>query len=332
MADKDDTDLTPEEQAALDSARDEPEVLDENDELEAVNAEAEQAAKAGAEKKSKAKASKPEDGDGEDEGAEKAKAKPDDGTVPIQALDRERHKRTQAETELAEIRQKLAAIEAAQRAAQQAAEFAQDARNRGIEAPKERPDPVTDPDGFFLWLEAQQAKAREPYEQLQRAVQQQQQRNQMLMQLKDFAASDEDNFRQQHPDKNYDEALEYARDIKAKELRLMGRSDHEIQQFMPQIEASVAEMARLYGISPAAYIWNYAHMHGYRPGGAPQGVQGNAGDNITRLAEVQRQTQSGAGRSGAPREDEISFERLANMSEEELARMDEETIRRAMGG
>lgn len=341
MADKTDMDLTPEEQAMLDDDRDTPVVLDETDEEAEVNAKAEEAAKG-----DKKKADGPARGDdGKFKKAEAAEAdaakveeapaeaepKADgekDGMVPIQALDRARQKENAAQAELAELRAEIAALKTAQQAAAQAPQ--QPAQQQPV--PEERPDPVMDPDGFFRYMEAQRAKDRQPYEQLVAQAQQQQAANQQMMDLKNYAAADEAAFSQQYPDKDYNGALKFARDVKQREMRLMGYPEEHINQLMTQVEIGVAQTARHLGVSPAAYIWNYAMMHGYQPGGAQAAPQPDAGADITRLADVQRQTQSGAGRAGAPREDEMSVESLLRLSDDEFAKLSDDDFRRAVGG
>lgn len=287
---------------------------------------------------SKKAAKEPEEDAGEEAGEE---AEPDEepaegeqklkpGTVPIQALDSERNKRREMDIENAALREQMSQLQAqlqALTAAQQPAQPAQPAAGELGAAP----DPVLDPKAFSDWLAKREEALKQPYQEFQKAQQAQQQRQQALSTLTDYTTRHETAFRQTHPDKNYDAALQYAAEQVAEDFRMAGYPEAEIPAMVNRRRVEVAAQAYDRGIDPAGFIYNYAVRMGYKP---PEQGQDD-GDKIERLATVQQRTRSTAPAGGAARADEITAEALAKMSEAEFGRMwqkNPEAVKRALGG
>lgn len=236
-------------------------------------------------------------------------------TVPLQALDAERHKRRGVEDQLRELQDQLQQY------------IGEGQKPQGEEKSEPAPDPVTHPDEFKAWLgkqfEARQQPVAEFREHLDRAMQQQR----ATQELQGYARQGETVFRHEHSDRDYDGALRFARERRAEELKLWGYGEHEIPQLIAQTEAAVTAQARQRGVNPAAYIYNYAVMSGFK-----DGAQQPDADKVARLGEAQRQTQSAANAGGAPRQEEYTLERLEKMSDEEIANLPEDVWRKVMGG
>ena len=230
--------------------------------------------------------------------------KPEPTTVPLAALDSERHKRREAERREAVLEGQLAALQAPK---------------VEEEVPKEMPDPVIDPDGFKIWLSKYQAEAAKPMVQVTAQMRQ----NQEQAELKQFAATSEATFSAENGD--YSEALIFARDLKAKEFRMWGYPEDQIPGLVNYSEGQVAALARERGVNPAQIVYSYAKMHGYKA------KVENAGDKIDRLADVQKKTKSTSGAGGSAREEEWTAERIAGLSDDEMAALPDDVFRRVMG-
>ncbi len=242
-------------------------------------------------------------------------AKPDPTTVPLAALDSERHKRKEAEGRLAVLEDKMATLTAPKPA----------------EAPEEMPDPVVDPDGFKGWLARRELAQAQPVQQMTAQMRQQQEHNQ----LRNFAAASESTFTTDNAD--YPKALEFARELRGKEFLMWGYSPEQIPQLVSHAEMQVATLARERGVSPAKIVYDYAKLHGYKAEASPGA--GNvamreemAGDKIERLADVQKKTQSTAGAGGTAREEEWTPERISRLSDKEMDKLPEDVFKRVMGG
>jgi hypothetical protein len=153
--------------------------------------------------------------------------------------------------------------------------------------------------------------------------------------LRQFAASSEATFAVENTD--YTKALDFARDLKAREFRMWGYPEEQIPQLVNYSETQVATLAKERGVSPAQIVYNYAKLHGYKSETSPS--DGNnamraelAGDKIDRLAAAQKKTQSTAGAGGTSREEEWTPERLAGLSDKEMAEVPPDVFKRVMGG
>lgn len=270
---------------------------------------------------------------------EKAEGEPEDkpaaedeaskkGMVPIQALDSERSKRREADTENAGLRQELdqlrAMLQQMQQPQQQTAQ----------QAPEKMPDPVLDPEGHEAWLARKFEAMQQPYRQQQEQSRLQQQQQAQKTALLNFAKTHEDDFRGKYPDKDYDGALNFARQRVASNLRLMGYSAPEVEALVHQQEIATAAMCRERGLHPAAYVYNFALDNGFTEAAKAAPVEADEGENISRLEDARQRTATTANASGSARVAEKSADELARMSEDQLAKYakdNPEAFKRAMG-
>ena len=236
--------------------------------------------------------------------------KPEPTTVPLAALDSERHKRKEAEGRLAVLEDKMTTLLAPKPA----------------EPPAEdkMPDPVVDPEGFEGWLVRRDARNAQPVQEMT----EQMRRQQELNELRSFATASETTFAAENAD--YPKALDYARDLKAKEFRMWGYPEEQIPQLVNFSEAQVAALAKERGVSPAQIVYDYAKIHGYKAE-VPTNDE-TAGDKIARLEKTQKTTQSTAGAGGTAREDEWTPERISLLSDKEMAALPDDVFERVMGG
>jgi len=306
----DDDKLTEEEQAALDES-----MADDGDETEEEEQQAAPAKEAADDDDGE------EDGDAEPEKAEaEPKPEPEKKFVPLQALDAERGKRRDVEAELTALQAKFQAMQPAQPAQQ--------------DQPDEMPDAVLEPEKHREWWARERQRLTEPYERMRQQQEQQQRLANEFNQLKRYAETHEAAFREQYKDADYDGALKYMQDKQARIFKAMGYQPYEIQQKVSEAELSIAVEAARRGLSPAALVYNLAMESGFSPAGASGDASDDVSENITRLADVQRQTRSINGAAGGPKPDEFSVADLANMTEKQLdalERKDPEKFRRMIG-
>ncbi len=235
--------------------------------------------------------------------------KPEPTTVPLAALDSERHKRKEAEGRLAVLEDKMTTL-----LAPKPVEPAED----------KMPDPVVDPEGFEGWLVRRDARNAQPVHEMTAQMRQQRELND----LRSFATASETTFTVDNAD--YPNALDFARDLKAQEFRVWGYPEEQIPQLVNFSEAQVAALAKERGVSPAQVVYNYAKLHGYSA--EAETKDESPGDKIARLAETQKTTQSTAGAGGTAREDEWTAERIAGLSDKEMAALPDDVFERVMGG
>lgn len=255
-----------------------------------------------------APAEAPEEAPEEPQADQDAPQKPPEGYVPHQAMHQQRELRKIAE---ARVRELEAQIEA-QKAQTQAEPSLDDMI-------AQLPDQFENPEGFRDGLKRILSGVRQPVDQFQ----QQQRQQAELSQLQQYCAGYENMFRANRPD--YDAALDYARQSRAKELEIFGTPPHQIEQIIRQDMIQVVAMARANGTNPAQQFYDFALSRGYKPAGEP------AAEKITRLADTQRKTESlGGAPGGTP--GELSLEQIAAMSEDEIANLPEEAKRKALGG
>ncbi len=228
-------------------------------------------------------------------------------TVPLAALDSERHKRKEAEGRLAVLEDKMARLEAPQPA---------------VEAEDKMPDPVVDPEGFEGWLVRRDAKNAQPVHQMTEEMR----RQQHLAQLRSFAAASETTFTTENAD--YPKALDYARDLYSKDFRRWGHSEEKVKLMLDELEVQITTEAHVLGKDPATMIYDWAKAHGYKA----ETKDESPGDKIARLAETQKTTQSTAGAGGTAREDEWTAERISLLNDKEMAELPDAVFERVMGG
>jgi len=233
-------------------------------------------------------------------------------TVPLAALDSERHKRKELEAQMAVLADQVKTLSNPAPAPQPQEEPLGPA-----------PDPLVDQEGFQAWLDKRDAINRAPVEQMQAQFQQQAQFND----LKGFASASEAAFSAEKPD--YKDAFAYAQQKKAEEFRDYGYSEEQIPLLLGQTEASITALARMQGVNPAQIVYNYALRNGYT-GKAEE--PGDPGKKITKLASAQKKTQSAGGAGGAPREDELSLEKIADMDQDDFDALPDSEIKKIMGG
>lgn len=262
-----------------------------------------------------------DEGDDESEGEEaepEVAAKP--GMVPLQALASERQKRQEVDAEAAQLRAELNELR------QMVSQF-QQPQQHPQQAPDEMPDPVLDPDAFKAWFAKREQALREPYAKQAEEQQRIQQQRQQIGELVRYAEAHEKAFKAEHADKDYEGALNFARQKVAESFRLMGEPEDRIPALVQQQELQTAAMAYERGINPAAYVYNYAKSNGFAE-------KARDDDNIERLDDARRRTASTASAGGSARADEVTAESLARMSPEKLAdfaKKNPEAFKRAMG-
>ena len=255
-----------------------------------------------------------------EEPAEEPKAeepKPEPTTVPLAALDSERHKRKEAEGRLAVLEDKMTTLMAPKPA----------------EPPAEdkMPDPVVDPEGFEGWLVRRDARNAQPVQQMTEQMRQQQERADLMR----FIGVGETTFRAENND--YDVAFEYAKKSKASEFRSYGFSEEQIPALVEEAAMQVSALARHQGKNPAQVIYDYAKLTGYMAAASPSEANAellaeSPGDKLARLEKTQKTTQSTAGAGGTAREDEWTAERIAALSDKEMAALPDDVFERVMGG
>lgn len=280
--------------------------------------------------------SEPEEPEAEDESEEAEPAQesapepeaeePDKRYVPLDALHSERGKRKDAEAELADLRQQLQQL-------QQMVQRPQPQQPQPQAEAEEPPDPLVDKAGYDAYWHRKLAEVSKPIQEQREREQQQQQYQSAVQQLHQYAVEHEQEFRKEYGDRDYDGALGFMRDRTRKNLKLMGVPDGQLDQVLAQEEMKLTATAYQRGMNPAALVYNMALNSGFQP--EAQASQPSEADKVRRLGEAQKQTKSASGVSGAAREDEVSVEQLANMSQAELAKLtdkDPDLVRRLLGG
>lgn len=255
-----------------------------------------------------------------EEQAEPEEAEPEpeekhDRTVPLTVLMKERQRRSESEEQLRALREELSQLRETITPPQP---------ERADTAPDEMPDPVLDPAGFKSWMAAQHDQAVAPL----RQQREQQERAAKIQQahraLTGYASQAEDAFRKEYPDRDYDAALDFARQRAVTNARLFGVPDEKIGETVAQQEAQLVAQAYRRGVSPAALLWNYALQNGFQERPAEQE------DRIERLALTERKTRSVGSAAGRPREGDISLESVARMTDEEFAKLPPEKLEQIM--
>lgn len=227
-------------------------------------------------------------------------------TVPQGALHAEREKRKAVQAELEAAKQQLAAI----------------ARMREqTNARKPEPLPEADDPAAMEHLRARLAETE------QRTVRMEQQREldaadyAETQQLYGVMASAEAAFRAQQTD--YDDAISYLAQARAKELTRYGMSPPQINQVLSEEAAEIARTAIQQGMNPAELAYGIAQDRGYRPTqaeAAPPAKQGGAAATLEAIAKAQGASKSlgaGGGSSGAV----LTAEAIAAMDADEFEKL-----------
>lgn len=231
-------------------------------------------------------------------------------TVPLGALDSERHKRKEAES-------RIAVLEA------QFKELSQPKQEEPVE--DKMPDPVIDQSAFEAWMQRRDARMAQPIVAMAQQQHAQTQQAQHFSELRQFAAAGEASFRVEKTD--YDSALKHAQDMKGQEFRNYGFPEDQIPALVAHAEAGVATLARERGVNPAKIVYEYAMMTGYKQA-APEASES---DKMAKLKTTQAQTRSTATAGGTARDEEYTIEKLASMSEADLAALPDSVIEGVMG-
>lgn len=300
MSDKD-TDLTAEEQAAMDAMRDGKPFETEEATPEAVEQETTEAYAAPDEAEAEAPPAAEEAQEEATEGE-----KPPKGFVPYDALYAERQERKKLEHRLAEL----------------------ETRAQSKEEPKEPepvPDPVTQPDEFTAWLKRNQEQGSQSVEDLRRQVQEQQHRQAVAQRV----SAAEAEFAKATPD--YMDAVNHLMQARQRELSFFTDDADAVRQQVQQEAWALAEAAVQRGRNPAQVAYEIAQARGYRPKKA-EPEQPPAAERIKAQAAAQEATQSLSQAGGPANTGRPTAEDLAKMSEAEFAKLDPEVIREVMGG
>ena len=235
-------------------------------------------------------------------------SKPPEGFVPHSAMHQERERRKQVEQEAAELKQRLAALEAAQKPAEP--------------APLEIPDPIIDPEGFRKFQADQLQAQQERWQQHE-----QQQRQAALHQ---HVQTLENQFMQQTPD--YPQATQHLYQSRVAELTAYGYGQDQIQAILANDANAIVQNAMAQGKNPAQVLYEAAKLRGWS-GAAPAAPAPAA---PAQQIEAKRQAQANTGTlstaGGPSNAGQYTVEMLANMSEADLAKLPREVIRKVMGG
>jgi hypothetical protein len=275
-------------------------------EREQVAAEAEPADSEGHE------ASEP---DGEPERAAEADGKPPAGFVPHGAMHAERMRAQSAEAAVAQLQERLDALEAAQPQPE----------------PEPAPDPIIDKEAYDAWVVKQ---AQAPMEALQK-MQAEQQQAAEFQRLSAAVGADEQRFMAQKPD--YQQAVEHAIESRVKVLSMLfpTAAEADIRQEVQNERISVARQAVESGQSPADIFYRIGQSYGYTPKAPePAPVQTEAA-KVAALASAQQATQTLTAAPGASGAAEITLDYLAGLGDEAYAKLQAERpddVARALGG
>jgi len=109
------------------------------------------------------------------------------------------------------------------------------------------------------------------------------------------------------------------RNVYKQSLLMSGYDEARAHQMMAAEEAKLTANLLQQGINPAAWIYNHARNSGYRE--QPRQAEAvdtqeadRAGEQLDRLAQIERNTRSMGNASGSPK-DEWTFEKFARVIE-----------------
>lgn len=265
-------DLTEEETAALAEMKDagpieEPEVQD-----EPVEEEPKAEPEAKAEPKDEPKADKPPE-----------------GYVPHGAMHQERTRRQDAEKALAEMRERLEALEKPK-------------------ADPAVPDPVLDPEGFTAYQRSVQKAQDDRWEAFNAERQAADTQRQRLSQ----AASLEAEFMSKTPE--YPEAVKFLDGHRRQELAELGYANEQIAEIIRRDVNAIFDNATAQGRNPAEMLFKQAQMRGW----AAPAKAADEGAKMQALQAAQENNTTLSTAGGEANGGGFTIKQLANMSEDEL--------------
>lgn len=224
------------------------------------------------------------------------------GQVPQGALHAERERRKTAEAEAKKFREQLDAINT----------MREQVRNR-------QPEPLPESDDAGVQhlrdrlAQLEQGQTRITQERDNQALDQAESR-----QLQAAIASSENEFRTAQPD--YDEAVQYVIEARARELQLHGLNPVEVQQAVAEEAQDIVRSAIRQGRSPAEMAYQIAQSRGYRPA-QPQTApaqQGGAAATLAAIASAKAQGRS-LGQASGTTPQAVNAETVAGMTDDEFA-------------
>ncbi|UNY40265.1 hypothetical protein KLEP181_gp08 [Paracoccus phage vB_PmaP_KLEP18-1] len=235
-------------------------------------------------------------------------SKPPEGFVPHSAMHQERERRKQIEQEAAELRERLAAFEAAQKPAP-------------VEIPK-MPDQLLDPEGHAQWHADRIREQNERWA----ALENQQRQAALHQQVQTL----EQQFMQSTPD--YAQATQHLYQSRIAELQAYGYGQDQINAILSNDANAIVQNAMSMGKNPAQVLYEAAKLRGWT-GDAPAAPANPA---PAQQIEAKRQAQANTGTlstaGGPSNAGQYTVEMLANMPEAELAKLPKEVVRKVMGG
>jgi hypothetical protein len=203
---------------------------------------------------------------------------------PAAALVQERERRREVERQAAEDRRKYEA-----RFEELLKLVPQPAQQQAPEAPA-IPDVQTDVVGHIVGTMQQLGASQQQIEREIVEQRQQRQQRQVVATIQQQAAAMETAYRAEHPE--YDDAMQYLRDIRAQQLRALGVTDPA--RIAQQIQADafdVAVVALREGANPAERLHRFAEASRWTPpaAGAPaEPAAAAVSDQAARLSMVQQ--------------------------------------------
>lgn len=245
--------------------------------------------------------------------------KPPPGMVPHGALHAERESRKAAESELQQLRAKLAVLELAQN------------QKSEPEQPAAPPDMFTDPEGYSKWVQdlasAPQRSVAELQEQMRAQAEQQM--------LSHALANDAAAFVAERPD--YQAAEAHLIKARIAELQLLypTESPAAVAAHVAQERLGLVRQAQQVGMRPAEFIYNVATHRGYAPPAPKPAIDPAAAAQMKAKAAAQQATQSLASAPANAGAGDLTMEGIAKMSPAEYAKLKADRpddVRRVMQG
>lgn len=215
--------------------------------------------------------------------------KPPEGYVPHGALHAEREERKKAEKALAEMAERLKALE------------------KPAEEPK-LPDPLLDPDGFAKWQKGQAEEQNARWAKFEAEQKAQTTARERAVQAEML----EMQFAGKTPD--YAEGVKFLVEHRQRELALMGWSPEQAQAIMQQDANALFDNAVSQGRNPAELLYESAKLRGYA--GKPPS---QAGEQIKAMAAAQENSATLSSTGGEAQVGTLTMTQIAAMSEDEYA-------------
>jgi hypothetical protein len=262
------------------------------------------------------------------EDAEPAAAEPDaeapaeekpkrEGTVPQGALHAEREKRKSVEAELTTAREQRKSVEAELTTAREQLQAIAELR-RQIAERQPAPLPAADDPAALDHLRQRIEQQDHTLNQFQQQRDSEAVNQAEIMQLRSVMETSEGQFRAAQPD--YDQAVDYVMQARARELSLYGLNPMQVQQAIAEEVTDIARTAVAQGRNPAELGYQIALSRGYRPAqvehaAAPSG--GGAVAQVEAIARGQAANKSVGSGSGV-RTQQLNAEAIVAMSPDEF--------------